>query len=290
MNDFRSIVKLVRVKQWIKNTFVAIPFILSLKFLEITKENYSRLFIAILCFCLVSSVIYIINDLMDRSEDKLHPKKKNRPLVQGKVSVSFAIIICLIFLIISYSLTIVYFNSKALLVISLYCINSIIYTIYAKHYAIFDTFTIAIGFVLRVFFGIFCCNTPISKWIILLTFTICLFLAFAKRRKDFSTEGYVRKSLKGYNFTMLDKFISISAALAIACYIMYTNEMFNQSGNYGFTITNIFVIFGIFRYLQALHLNTTDIGDSGIIIYKDIVFLLNIILWGISLIVCLILG
>jgi hypothetical protein len=98
----------------------------------------------------------------------------------------------------------------------------------------------------------------------------------------------VRKSLRGYTQIMLDKFIIISAVLAISCYVMYTNEMVNISGNYGFTFTNIFVIFGVFRYLQALHLDTSDIGDSGIIIYKDMVFLGNIILWGMTLILCLI--
>ena len=113
-----------------------------------------------------------------------------------------------------------------------------------------------------------------------MTFTLCLFLAFTKRRKDFITDGYLRKSLVGYNLVMLDKFIVISASLAIASYVMYTNEMYDITDNYGFIVSNLFVFFGIFRYLQAVHLDSLDTGESGIIIYKDLVFLANLVLWG----------
>jgi 4-hydroxybenzoate polyprenyltransferase len=287
MNKLVEISKLMRLKQWIKNGFVAIPFILSLKFLEINFQNYFNLFLGILSFYLISSAVYIINDLIDRKEDRQHNKKKNRPLAKGSISVSLALIICAFLIFSSFWIVVYFFNIKALLVILLYFLNSLIYSFKTKNFAIFDTMSIALGFVLRVLFGIFCFETPISKWVILLTFTICLFLAFTKRRKDFN-DGYVRKSLRGYTQIMLDKFIIISAVLAISCYVMYTNEMVNISGNYGFTFTNIFVIFGVFRYLQALHLDTSDIGDSGIIIYKDMVFLGNIILWGMTLILCLI--
>jgi 4-hydroxybenzoate polyprenyltransferase len=287
MNRLMVILKLMRIKQWIKNGFVAIPFVLSLEFLEINFKNYWHLFIGILCFCLASSAVYIINDLVDRKEDLLHHKKKKRPLADGSISVIFALVLSAFLASLAVSLVVTHFNFKALLIILLYFSNSLLYTLFTKHYAIFDAISISVGFVLRVFFGIFCFETPISKWIILLTFTICLFLAFTKRRKDFMTDGYVRKSLKGYTQVMLDKFIVISSTLAIACYVMYTNEMVNITDNYGFTITNIFVIFGIFRYLQALHLDTADVGDSGIIIYKDMIFLVNLVLWGIALIGCL---
>lgn len=282
-----AVLKLMRIKQWIKNCFVAIPFVLSLKFLEVNFENYWHLFISVLCFCLASSAVYIINDFVDRKEDLLHYKKKKRPLADGSISTAFALLLFIILVVAAILLTMTYFNSKALLIILLYFSNSLLYTLITKHHAIFDAISISVGFVLRVFFGIYCFETLISKWIILLTFTICLFLAFTKRRKDFATDGYVRRSLKGYTQIMLDKFIVISATLAIACYVMYTNEMVNITSNYGFTITNLFVIFGVFRYLQALHLDTADVGDSGVIIYKDMIFLANLILWGIALIGCL---
>jgi 4-hydroxybenzoate polyprenyltransferase len=287
MNRLMAVLKLMRIKQWIKNCFVAIPFVLSLKFLEVNFENYWHLFISVLCFCLASSAVYIINDFVDRKEDLLHYKKKKRPLADGSISTAFALLLFIILVVAAILLTMTYFNSKALLIILLYFSNSLLYTLITKHHAIFDAISISVGFVLRVFFGIYCFETLISKWIILLTFTICLFLAFTKRRKDFATDGYVRRSLKGYTQIMLDKFIVISATLAIACYVMYTNEMVNITSNYGFTITNLFVIFGVFRYLQALHLDTADVGDSGVIIYKDMIFLANLILWGIALIGCL---
>lgn len=288
MNKIIIILKLIRTKQWIKNVFVMIPFILSLKFMDINFENYFNFFMCVVSFCFISSSIYIINDLVDRKEDLLHHKKNNRPLANGSISVKFALIIFTLLIISSFSIVLIFFNIKALAVMIIYFANSILYTLLTKNYAIFDAFSIALGFIFRVFFGIFCFDTPISKWIIILTFNLCLFLAFTKRGKDFVTDGYFRKSLKGYTKEMLEKFMIISSVLAIASYTMYANEMTNLTNNYGFTITNIFVIFGIFRYLQALHLNTADVGDSGVIIYKDMIFLANLVLWAIVLVACLI--
>lgn len=284
------ILKLMRINQWIKNGFVAIPFVLSLKFLEVNFENYLNLFISVLCFCMASSATYIINDLVDKKEDLQHYKKRKRPLASDSISVFLSLVICTSLILGSLLLTVKFFDFNSLLIISIYFFNSILYTFLTKHFAIFDAMSIALGFVLRVFFGIFCFATPVSKWIIILTFTMCLFLAFVKRRKDFMTEGYSRKSFGGYSLAILDQFIVITSVLAIACYIMYTNEMFDISNNYGFTFTNLFVIFGVLRYLQALHLNVVDVGDSGIIIYKDLIFLVNIILWALSLIFCLIIS
>lgn len=288
MNKFITILEFIRVKQWIKNFFVAIPFVLSLKFLDFNFYNYFELALAIACFCLISSSVYILNDIFDIEEDKNHPRKKHRALPSNKISIGLAAIIALIFAAISIFLTYHFFSLTSLLILLGYCLLSITYSLKMKHYALFDVISISSGFVLRVLFGVFCFATPISKWIILLTFTICLFLAFTKRRKDFMTDGYLRKSLHGYNLVMLDKFIVISSVLAIASYIMYINEMINVTDNYFFLLTDVFVIFGIFRYLQALHLDKVDVGDSGIIIYKDIIFLLNILFWGITLLLCLV--
>lgn len=278
----------MRINQWIKNFFVAIPFILSLKFLQFNFLNYLHLLIGVIAFCLISSAVYILNDINDLEEDRNHPKKKNRPITNGSVSIKFATILCITLTIISSSLTYQFFNNTALLILFLYLIKNIIYTFKAKHFAIFDTIFISLGFVLRILFGIFAFETPISKWIILLTFTLCLFLAFTKRRQDFITDGYLRHSLKGYNITMLDQFISISSALAISSYVMYSVEMFNTSNNYGFILSNIFVFFGIFRYLQAVHLDNFETGESGMIIYKDTIFLINLFLWIVTLLLCLI--
>lgn len=287
MNKFFAIISLIRVRQWIKNSFVAIPFILSFKFIDFSSENYLNFFIGILSFCLMSSAMYIVNDFRDIGEDKNHARKKKRPLASGEISALLAMVLFFILFSASVILTHLYFNNYALLLILLYCANSLIYTFLLKNYAIFDVISIALGFVLRVLFGIFCFGAPISKWVILLTFTLCLFLAFTKRRKDFLTDGYVKKSLQGYNLIMLDKFITISSVLTISSYIMYSTEMLNITDNYGFIFTDLFVIFGIFRYLQSMHLDKVDVGDSGIIIYKDMVFLVNLILWALSLILSL---
>lgn len=285
MNKF---LQFIRAKQWIKNGFVAIPFVLSLKFLEFNLFNYFSLFIAVLSFCLISSSIYIFNDICDIKEDRNHPKKRQRALASGQTSIFAAIVIAVIFAMVALFIVQSFFNKAALVIMLFYIFNNVLYSVKIKHFAIFDVMMISIGFVLRVLYGIFCFQTPISKWIMLLTFTICLFLALTKRRKDFETDGYLRKALKGYTVIMLDKFIVISAVLAIACYVMYVNEMVNVTGNYYFMVTNVFVVFGIFRYLQAIHLNTVDTGESGIILYKDMVFLINIVLWAGALLLCLI--
>lgn len=277
----------MRLKQWVKNVFIILPFVLSFKFTEFTSENYFNLILSLTAFCLVSSSVYILNDILDIEEDKKHLKKRNRPLASGQLSVGFASLLFILLFVGAILLVSLHFRKAALLTILIYFINNLVYTFVIKHHAIFDAISISMGFVLRVLFGIFCFGAPVSKWIMLLTFTLCLFLAFSKRRKDFVTEGYHRKSLDGYTQIMLDKFITISATLAIACYIMYTNEMTDVSENYGFIFSNVFVVFGIFRYLQAMHLNNVDVGDSGVIIYKDMIFLLNLLFWALFLMLCL---
>jgi 4-hydroxybenzoate polyprenyltransferase len=120
MNKLAEILKLMRLKQWIKNGFVAIPFVLSLKFLEINFQNYFNLFLGILSFCLISSAVYIINDLIDIKEDRQHNKKKNRPLAKGSISVSLALIICAFLIFSSFWIVVYFFNIKGLVVILLY--------------------------------------------------------------------------------------------------------------------------------------------------------------------------
>lgn len=287
MSKLFAIISLIRVRQWIKNFFIIVPFVLSFKFLDFSIKNYLNLFISVGTFCLITSAVYILNDINDVEEDKNHQKKKTRPLANGELNITLALLLFILFFVLAIFITSIYFRKAALFTMILYFINGAIYTFLIKHHAIFDVISISLGFVLRVLFGIFCFGAPISKWIVLLTFTLCLFLALTKRKKDFTTIGYYRKSLDGYTQNILDKFITISSTLAISCYIMYTNEMLDISGNYGFTLSNIFVIFGIFRYIQSMHLEKVDVGESGVIIYKDAIFLLNLILWAIFLMLCL---
>lgn len=277
--------QLLRVKQWTKNSFVVLPFIISLKFLDFLPLDFIKVFVATICFCFTSSSVYIINDLHDVVEDNLHPRKRLRPIASKKVSKGSAISIAIILLTASIFLTVKWFNISSLAALLSYFVLNLLYTIKLKHYALFDCFLISIFFIIRILFGLFCLDITISKWILLLTFSLCLFLAFSKRKSELTVDGYNRKSLDQYNSILLDKLITIGASIAICSYVMYTNEMTEMYDNYLFMVTDLFVFFGIFRYLQIIYLDKQDFGEPSRILYRDKVFSANIILWFLLLII-----
>ena len=144
MNKFIAVFRLIRVKQWIKNFFVVIPFILSMKFLQFNLADYCNLVIGYAAFCLISSAVYIFNDLQDLEEDRKHPTKKNRPIVSGEISTSFALILGIILAASSLILVYKFFNAAALMVIIAYLIKNLIYSFKVKHFAIFDVMFISL--------------------------------------------------------------------------------------------------------------------------------------------------
>ncbi|MBV1818557.1 decaprenyl-phosphate phosphoribosyltransferase [Bacteroidales bacterium MSK.15.36] len=274
----KGIIQILRPKQWIKNGFVFAALIFSGKFLNVNllqKNIY-----AFILFCLTSSTVYVLNDIVDLEKDKLHPDKKKRPLPSGMISKKTAIIldVLLVILVISFS----YNNIKVFAILLAYMIMNILYSFKLKNVVIIDVMIITVGFVMRVEAGSFATGVTISPWLLLCTMLLSLFLAINKRKSELITleekGGKHRKILEEYSIEFLDSMLTLVTPSILIAYCLYT---FNsvQSRNMMFTIP--FVLYGLFRY-QYLMLKKNIGGKPEDIFTKDMPFLINIILWIIS--------
>lgn len=198
LRDFNEILKLLRPHQYIKNLFVFAPLFFSFNFV---LNDVINTFIVFILFSLIASSIYVLNDYMDIEEDKQHPKKKFRPLASGKVSKNSAKILFLLLSVISL-ISAYFLNTNLFLVLIIYFILNVAYSLKLKHITIVDIFIIATGFVLRLFAGASVIENQLSMWIIIMTFLLALFLAVAKRRDNvvLASQGKeTRKNIDGYN-------------------------------------------------------------------------------------------
>lgn len=282
----KKYLKLFRVEQWVKNTFVFLPVFFAGKVLQ--WELLVESFLAFVIFSLTASAIYIINDYSDIASDRMHPEKKNRPLASGAISKRTAKLLLLALLVVVVGLC---FVAKELVgevvwkfctVIVAYFVLNLAYTFKLKHIAIVDISIIAIGFVLRVFAGGYLTGILVSQWAILLTFVLALVLAMGKRRGELvnaAISGKSRKALDGYNVQFADIALSMSVTLAIISYLMFTvqPDVQEKFGNRIF-YTFIFVVFAFLRYLQqTLVYNKTESPTK--IVYKDRYIQITVLLW-----------
>ncbi|MFT8314698.1 MAG: decaprenyl-phosphate phosphoribosyltransferase [Clostridium sp.] len=279
--NFQQIFKLMRPKQWIKNFFVFAAMIFSGKFIN-THIFIINIFVFAM-FCLVSSCVYILNDLVDVNKDKQHPEKKNRPIASGKVTKLQALIVEIILLILVF--TICYkIDSKLLIVFSLYFIINILYSFKLKNIVIIDVMIITFGFVLRVESGSVATNVQLSPWMILCTILISLFMALNKRKSEIITlkdkSGDHRKILDEYSVDLIENMLTIVTPSILIAYCLYT---FSSIQSRTMMLTIPFVLYGIFRY-QYLMMKRNIGGKPEDVFQKDIPFLLNVILWGITVI------
>lgn len=281
--------KLLRVEQWVKNFFVFAPLFFSG---NITNTDlFIKSVFAFFVFSFAASSIYIINDYSDIESDRKHPEKKNRPLASGAISKKTALIA--FFGLIVIDLLLIYFGQKYFnqqlwkfsTIIVFYFFMNLAYTFKLKHVAIIDVCIIAVGFVLRVLAGGYITGILVSQWAILLTFVLALVLAIGKRRGELinaQISGKTRKALDGYNVQFADIALSISCALAIVCYLMFTlspevQKRFHPRVFY----TVIFVVFAFLRYLQqTLVYNKTESPTK--IVYKDRYIQITLVLWLIT--------
>lgn len=265
------IIKLMRPHQYIKNLFIFLPLFFALKITDINL--LINTIIAFIAFSLTASAIYIFNDYHDIEEDKTHPKKKNRPLASGAISKFKAIIIMNILAILGISFMFV-LSLKAMIILIIYMLINIAYSMYLKHIAILDVSIISFGFVLRLFVGSAVTGIVLSMWIVIMTFLLALFMALAKRRDDvlifLETGKKMRKVIDGYTLQFLDVAMSIMASVVIVAYIIYTTspEILHRVDNNYLYLTSIFVILGIMRYLQIVFVFKDSASPTKIVI-KD---------------------
>ncbi len=264
---------LIRPHQWLKQVFIFLPLFFDKKLLQI--EYVIDALWAFTAFSLAASAIYCLNDIMDIEADKQHPKKCLRPLASGKISKPQAYTIMAILIL--FSIGIAYFTFDTLYLLGIivgYIVLNICYCIRLKHVAIVDVFIIASGFCLRVAAGGVATDIWISQWIILQTFLLALFLAFAKRRDDviiFNRDGSkARKNINRYNLEFLNNAISIVATMTMMCYIIWcvSEEVIARMGTNQLYITAVFALMGVMRYLQLTMVDNKS-GSPTKILFKD---------------------
>ena len=265
------IIKLIRPRQYIKNSFIFLPLFFASRITD-TALLISAV-IAYIAFSLTASAIYVLNDYRDIEDDKMHPTKKNRPLASGAITKSQGLVIMMLLLVLGLSVAAsVSFATMAILLG--YVVMNIAYSFYLKHIAILDVTIIAVGFVLRIFVGSAATDTPLSMWIIIMTFLLALFMALAKRRDDVliyqETGEKMRKVVGVYNLHFLDIAMAIMASVVIVAYTIYTTsfEVIASAQNEYLYVTTIFVIVGILRYLQIAVVQQAS-GSPTSIILKD---------------------
>ncbi len=258
---------LFRVHNYIKNIFVFTPLFFDFQFYS---HTITYAFIAFLCFCLLASSIYIFNDIIDLSSDRLHPIKKLRPIASRKISVKKAIILAIICL--STSLITLLIVKPILLIVALiYVILNILYSTLLKQVPVIDLIIIAIGFLLRILMGSYATDIPASNWILIMTFLLSLFLGFSKRRADFilATQRHLSiKNIAIYSLPILDTILYGLAIIICGTYLMYTfdTSVIERIGNSYVFISTFWVILGIVIYLNFIKSNITYKDPTAIIL------------------------
>lgn len=284
LSQFRYIVQSMRLHQWIKNFFIFAALIFSGHLLVIKDLVYT--IYGFFIFSLVTSAVYIFNDLIDVEKDKLHPEKSQRPLPSGKLSRQYAIYSSLFLALLSLVLSSVLQPSFTFFLFA-YIVLNVLYTIYLKNVVVLDIMAIALGFVLRIYAGAVLINVPVSEWLILCTILIALFLGFSKRRAELITlelnANIHRSVLSHYNPQFLDQMISIVTASTVMSYALYTisDETVAKFGTRNLMYTIPYVLYGIFRYLYLVH-KLEKGGNPTLTLIKDIPMIINLILWIIT--------
>lgn len=285
----KAYLQLIRPKDWAKNSFLFIPVFFAGKLFSV--DTLINLLGGFLCFSLVASSIYIINDYRDIEDDKIHPVKKTRPLASGTVSKANALIICILFLAIGFTAA-WFIRDKFLFVLIIYFLLNLGYSFGLKTIPILDIIIVAIGFVLRVKAGAVIAVIGLSEWLIIMVFLLALFMALAKRRDDvllkLSSGTDMRKAVKGYNLEFINVALSLICAVIIVAYFMYTTspEIVARLQTYRLYYTCLFVLAGVFRYLQLIFVQQNSQSPTKIL-YKDRFIQAVILLWIMSFYVIL---
>ena len=271
----KDILKLIRPQQWIKNLFVFIPMFFSSELFD--TEVLMNSLIMFVAFCFTASSIYCYNDIVDADDDRNHPEKCHRPIAAGKVSVGAAYRIMGVTFILSIGTALTLpapVMPSAVAVLLFYYVLNLAYCSRLKQYAIIDVCIVAFGFVLRILAGGIVGEIMLSKWIVLMTFLLTLFLSFAKRRDDVirmnETGEAPRKNTTRYNLTFINQAITITASVTLVCYIMYTvsPEVARQFGTENLYLTSVFVLLGLLRYIQITVVDKRS-GDPTKVILHD---------------------
>jgi decaprenyl-phosphate phosphoribosyltransferase len=274
----------MRPGDWVKNLFILVPLFFSGKihFVDI----HPQVLTAFVGFCLASSFVYIINDIVDIEKDKNHPVKRNRPIPSGIISKREAIAVALT-LLIANSTLLYFFTEKEKYYILIYIVLNITYSFFLKNVSIIDLTIISIGFVIRVLVGGIAADVSVSKWLILMVFLLAMCLGLGKRRDELfvSNQGEIniRPALKGYNPEFINTALAFMTVTTVICYIMYSlsPDVVEHMGTENIYYTSFFVILGLLRFLQIVIVEQKS-GSPTRILLNDRFTQVILVLWGIT--------
>ncbi len=274
----------MRPHQWVKNLFIFAPIIFSQNIFNLPL--FLKTTAAFILFCTLSGSLYILNDIKDLEEDKLHPLKSKRPIASGRLKKSTAILSFIILSVLALILSIV-LNISFFIAALIYFLLQVAYSFRLKHVVILDVFVIAAGFFIRVVAGGLAIDVYLSSWLLICTILLSLFLAMSKRRHELvllkeNAQGH-RRILKEYNPYLLDQMIAVVTASTLIAYCLYTisEETVSKFGTTNLIYTVPFVLYGIFRYLYLVH-QKTEGGSPEVLIIKDKPLLFDLLLWILS--------
>ncbi len=283
----RDLWQTLRPYQWIKNGFV----LMGLLFGHAWEDTHSlmRILTAAAAFCLVSSAVYVFNDLIDRDRDRSHPTKRERPIAAGRIAPGSAVALSALVFAAALALA-AWAGDGVLMIVAGYAGMNVLYTLRLKHVVILDVFIISAGFMLRILAGTWGVGIPPSHWLLFCGMMITLFLGFAKRRAEMGVvvkdeQENHRAVLTQYTPLLLDTFIAVTSMGVIISYSLYTMspETIAVHGTNRLIFTVPFIVYGLFRYVFLLHASGSG-GDPARDLFRDLHLLGAVVGWlGVTL-------
>jgi len=274
--------RIIRPSQWLKNVFIFAPLVFAKHLFDL--PYIWREILAFFGFCIVSSIVYVVNDIFDREADKLHPIKRNRPLASGAIGISTVFIILVILLALAI-LVIPHLHIHYRYAVIIYAMLNFAYSFGLKQVVLVDIFIIAAGFMLRILAGVFAIEVEISPWLILCTLFISVFLAVSKRRGELilslTNETFnTRPVLKQYDLAFMDQIMTIAASGVAISYALYTvaERTVNIFKTENLIFTTVFVLFGIFRYTYLMRNKRTEDNPMHLLL-SDPPMIVNVLIW-----------
>lgn len=279
--NLRGLLKTMRPHQWVKNVFIYAALVFDGKLFQV--DLLLRTTFTVLCFCLVSSAVYLLNDLVDIEKDRLHPRKRLRPLPSGELNpwVAKVAAVGLALLGLTGALWV---NWLVGLIVLAYLLQNVAYSFYLKNLVIIDVMILSMGFLLRVLAGVVIVNvTNFSPWLYVCITLLSLFLGFGKRRHEIALleegAGRHRSSLQEYNLPLLDQIISIVTTSMVIAYTFYTFDAKTALAHDGQLLLTVpFVLYFTFRYLYLIHVKKLG-GAPEELLFEDRPLLLSVLLW-----------
>lgn len=283
-----NLLKTMRPRQWTKNLIIYLPFLFTLRqyWQPFSNEMYSMFATAtaaFILFCILSGVVYLINDLVDVEKDRLHPTKRFRPLASGALPRGHALAAIAVFVLITLPLAFVLDFEFGIIAV-LYFVTMLLYSFVLKNLVIIDVFTLAAGLVLRALAGAAAIHVPASPWLYVCTVLLALYLGFSKRRHELllleEEATKHRLILKEYNPEVLDEMISVTTASFVMAYSLYTFSADNLPKNHAMMLTIPFALYVVFRLLYLVHVKNMG-GSPEEMVLRDKWLFGAIVAWGV---------